>query len=298
MLRINVFGTTTATLTPQSKSVSDLGGAKPRQILEILVLADGRPVPKDRLGELLWGSDRPRSWVGTLESYVSLLRRRLGCTKGRTSAISTTKSGYLLDLDQVSVDLHEVRSMLSRASFAVPASAVRYTLAALELAESPLLASEPYADWAVRERETLAHELVEACVHASAQASKVHDVGAAITLARTAVRLEPIAEDACRQLMRALWSAGRRGEALRCYHDLRDKVLEELAVEPGEPTQTLYLEILRDEAPAQPVGEQGATELRTLLGLLRQTLDAIPGVEPTLGDSGLSYAAVKALSAG
>ena len=298
MLRVSLFGTTTASHDPQGPTLTDFGGAKPRQILEILAVANGTPVPKDRLAEQLWGSDMPRSWVGTLESYVSLLRRRLLCNAGRTAAITTTKNGYLLDPRQASVDLHEVRSMLARAFFATPLSSVRYTLAALELADRPLLASEPYADWAVREREAITHEFVAACVHASKQASAVQEIDAATTMARRAVELDRIDEDACRQLMRALWAGARRGEALRCYHDLRSAVIEELAVEPGGSTQALYLDILRDEAPVSPDNAQGASELRTLLWLLRQTLDSIPGVEPTRGDSGLSYVAVKVLAVG
>ena len=31
----------------------DLGGVKPKQLLEVLLLERGRPVPKDRIAELL-----------------------------------------------------------------------------------------------------------------------------------------------------------------------------------------------------------------------------------------------------
>jgi SARP family transcriptional regulator, regulator of embCAB operon len=34
----------------------DLGGIKPKQILEILLCGRGRIVPKERIAELLWGA--------------------------------------------------------------------------------------------------------------------------------------------------------------------------------------------------------------------------------------------------
>jgi DNA-binding SARP family transcriptional activator len=296
MLHIQLFGTTTATNDACATTVTNFGGAKPRQILEILALADGVPVAKDRLADLLWDGEPPRSYVGTLESYVCLLRRKLGCAKGRAAAITTTSSGYVLDPEQVRVDLKEVREMLGRAAFGTPAAAVHYTFAALELTGKTLLASEPYAEYAARERNAITSELVRACVHGSRQALSTGQGQQAVAIAQRGVELDRFDEAAVEQLMRALWTCGRRAEAMRCFLDLRTAMLDELAVEPGAAMQALYLEILRDEGESQIEGDGGRGELRTLLNLLRQTLESMPGVEPTLGDSGLSYVAVKALS--
>ena len=55
----------------------DLGGRRPRQVLEILLVHQGQPVPKDRIADLLWGERLPRDPMRTLEAYVSTLRTRL-----------------------------------------------------------------------------------------------------------------------------------------------------------------------------------------------------------------------------
>ena len=97
MLQIRLFGPTVVLTDGDNSQVSDLGGVKPRQILEILAANPGAPVTKDRLADLLWDGEPPKSYVGTLESYVCVLRRRLGLGPGRTSPLATTSNGYLLD---------------------------------------------------------------------------------------------------------------------------------------------------------------------------------------------------------
>lgn len=292
LLDITMFGSTSAVV--DGRRVSDLGGVKPRQILEILALADGLPVAKDRLAELLWDGEPPRSYVSTLESYVCVLRRSLGCSRGRSAAISTTASGYLLDPAQASVDLHECWRLLAQAATAAPRAACDLTEQALAPAASRLLASEAYAAWAERARESLAQELVVACTRAAHHALVGLDFERAVHFARRAVELDAFAEEAWQQLLRSLWAAGRRAEALRSYLDLRAGMVEELGVEPGPATRDLYLAILRDE-PAGPEGQH--LELTTLLGLLRQALESIPGVVPPQADSGLSAVAAALVGA-
>ena len=55
----------------------ELGGPKPRQVLEILLLKLGTPVSKNHLIDVLWNGQPPAEALSTLESYVSVLRRHL-----------------------------------------------------------------------------------------------------------------------------------------------------------------------------------------------------------------------------
>jgi DNA-binding SARP family transcriptional activator len=295
MFEVTMFGTTSVN-TGNGRAAVGLGGVKPRQILEIMALANGAPVSKERLADLLWEGDPPKSYLATLESYICVLRRQLG-SRGRTSVIMTTSKGYALDPAQVRVDLAWCRSLLESAMTASDAaSGIALTEQALEVSRQPLLASEPYADWAAREREHLVRELVEGCVRASAQSLTLGDGARAVRLARSAVQLDGFAEDAWRQMMRALVSTGRRGEALQAFNHLRTLMAGELGVEPAGATQELYLQVLRDESG--PLRESGpdSGELRTLLALLRRALDSTPGITVPRGDSGLSFAAVQALA--
>jgi DNA-binding SARP family transcriptional activator len=297
MIQIRLFGTTVGEVDGRVLSASDMGGAKPRQILEILALEGGSAVAKDRLADVLWGGDPPASYVGTLESYVCILRRNMGLGGGRRSVLATTSNGYLLDPEQVSVDLIEFRKLAVRAESATAATALALTEEALRLVGGELLANEQYAGWAVRARESFRRDYVAVCVRGAQLATATGEHATAVRLAQHAVDQDPISEDAGQQFMRALWFSGRRCEALRAYAEMRQGLLDELGDEPGAESQELYLAILRDTptAGSDSFGGNGM-ELRTLLRLLRQAIEVTPGVEPPASDSLLAAVAVSALA--
>lgn len=296
MITIKLFGPTSVTTDAGTAlSATELGGIKPRQILELLAVSAGTPVAKERLADLLWEGEPPKTYVATLESYVCVLRRALGLVRGRRSVLATTSGGYVLDTAQVRVDLVELRRALAGAAGAsAPADAVEMAEAALCMATAPLLASEPYAAWAIRERDLVEQELVAARCRAAQRALEAQAWERAVMLAAGAVERDPLAELAARHLMTGLWRSGQRVEALRAYARLRSAMVEELGSEPALPTRELYLEILRDEAAGHSQGEQ-RSELRLILGLLRQTLESIPGIELPGSDSALAAVAVRVL---
>jgi DNA-binding SARP family transcriptional activator len=277
MGRISLFGPTTAEIDGKFITAVDLGGVKPRQILEILALEAGSPVAKDRLADLLWQGRPPVSYTGTLESYVCVLRRNLGLGSGKSSVLATTPNGYRLEPDRVTVDLWEFRRLTDAASRSAPEAAVAATEKALRLVTGELLVDDPYAEWALRARAYFSRGLVTACVYAADLAASLGDLPAALRLARVAVDHDPLSEDAVQQLMRAMWAAGRRCEALRVFAEMRQRMVDELGAEPGTESHHLYLEILRDGPPAGTDDSGGnGLELHTLVRLLRQVLDSTP----------------------
>ncbi|HET7720916.1 MAG TPA: winged helix-turn-helix domain-containing protein, partial [Acidimicrobiales bacterium] len=56
----------------------DIGGRQPRILLAVLLVAGGRRVTVDALADAIWSGEPPASATGTVQSYVSRLRRRLG----------------------------------------------------------------------------------------------------------------------------------------------------------------------------------------------------------------------------
>ena len=55
----------------------DIGGRQPRMLLAVLLVAGGRRVTVDALADAIWSGEPPASATGTVQSYVSRLRRRL-----------------------------------------------------------------------------------------------------------------------------------------------------------------------------------------------------------------------------
>jgi DNA-binding SARP family transcriptional activator len=272
MIRIKLFGPTVVEGNGVRRSAADLGGGKPRQILEMLALEPGTPVSKDLLAERLWEGQPPPSYIATLESYICVLRRRLDLGRGKTAALATTHSGYVLDPEQVEVDVAKAHALLADAPDGAAASPAR-VLQALELITGTLLINEPYATWANQEREAFAAQLSTACTQAARRASVQGDASTALRLARVAVHQSHFSEAAWQELMRALWRSGERSEALRAYADLRAGMLDELGVEPGAVSRRLYVAILRGSSLAT-ARENDRHELHTLLRLLRQAFEA------------------------
>lgn len=243
----------------------ELGGVKERHVLELLALRLGESVPKDALAESLWDGRPPPGHLATVESHVSVLRRRLGMPRGRTGALATTTGGYRLDPREVSVDLVDARLLL-RARDPVALSAF------VDQRRGPLLASDPYTGWADHERRCFSEELAAVCTGASLRSLEAGRVQEGVGLARAAVRHDPGSESAHRALMRALWRAGERGKALEVFAGLRSRMVSDMGVEPGPTSRRLYLDILRDDACLQRVDDDA--ELRVLLRLVRQKVMA------------------------
>jgi hypothetical protein len=68
-----------------------------------LLLAEGRPVTTDELVNGLWGRDILKTAVVTVRTYISRFRNILRVTSGYT--IPFTRAGYLLPVDERSLDL-------------------------------------------------------------------------------------------------------------------------------------------------------------------------------------------------
>ena len=298
MLEIRLFGATTATTSQGAVGPAELGGVKPRQILEILAVAAGAPVPKDHLADLLWDGRPPRSYLGTLESYVCVLRRSLGLARGRGSAIATVTHGYVLDPAAVRIDLVEFRTLVRAAVSAEPAVALGNLEDALALVRGDLFAGEAYATWAIRERAVFQSEMTAAASLAATHALELGELGVAVRMARTAIANDALAEEAWRLLMQALRASGRRSEALRAYFELRDTLIDELGADPAPESQELYLEILRDgDSAAAGVRVDGRDEVRMLMRLLRQAVASIPGLEEPRSDRALAEVAASLVGA-
>lgn len=293
MLAIKLFGTTTVSTPHAAVPAADIGGVKPRQILEILALTPGTAVPKDYLADLLWNGHPPRSYLGTLESYLCVLRKSLGSGRGRDSAITTVMRGYVLEPEAARVDLSEFRDRVRSAeSAAVDAEAsLRLLEEAVALVGGELLAGEAYATWAVHEREQFGHELVQATTLAATRAIEVGRYDVAERMARIAIEHDALAECAWRLLMQALSASGRPSEALRAYAHLREQLSSDLGSDPSPETTDIYLSTLRADAPSRAAHHQDAREeVRVLLGLLRQAVAGVPGLEEQRGIRALTQA--------
>jgi SARP family transcriptional regulator, regulator of embCAB operon len=252
LIRVQLFGSLVIRRDGLALTAKDLGGCKPRHILEILLLNLGTPVSKAHLIEMLWGPSAGDGAVATLESYVSGLRRAIQPGRTKTGPLRTANSGYLLDAGLVDLDLSRFAVLLRAANLRPPAEAYPLLIEALELSAEPLLGFELAADWADEARTRHASERVGAMILAAETAAVLERHNEAVRWARSAVRAEPLNERAWTVLVTAYERAGLPAEGLSAYEQCRRRFDRDLACLPGPALQAAHLRLLRQRAEANP----------------------------------------------
>ncbi|NBH08237.1 BTAD domain-containing putative transcriptional regulator, partial [Amycolatopsis sp. SID8362] len=221
-----------------------IGGPGVRGLLALLALKPGKVVGLDDIIDALWGHDPPATVRTIIHGNVSHLRRILREIDG--PSILTTPPGYRLDVDPDRVDVHRAHALLDRASLATPEVAAALLAEALALWQGPALGGVPDSLRAP-ELEDLRLAVHGARVDADLELGRHAEL---IVELSPIVRADPLAERTAGQLMRALYHAGRRGDALELYRTVSRATLGTLGVEPGTELRWLHERVLNDDLPA------------------------------------------------
>ncbi|MER5260880.1 BTAD domain-containing putative transcriptional regulator [Actinosynnema sp. NPDC002837] len=233
----------------------DLGAAKQRAVLAVLLLARNAPVSRDQIIEAVWGDNTPTSAVNLVQTYVAGLRRALEPSRARRAPaelLTSVGDGYLLRVDPQQVDLDEFeRGVVSAARLRASGDLIA---AATALDEAlGLWRGEPLGGVAGLFAEVERGRLVErrlAVLEERAELLLLIGRGAELVPSLTTLVGEhPLRERGHGLLMRALCQAGRQAEALAVYREARRVLVEELGVEPGPELRKLQQAVLAGENP-------------------------------------------------
>ncbi|HET7476353.1 MAG TPA: BTAD domain-containing putative transcriptional regulator [Dermatophilaceae bacterium] len=247
-MRVALLGGLVVETRSRTTNARDFPGIKPKQLFEILAVERGKAVSKARLADLLWGESLPQNYPGTLESYVSILRRTLQPdVKARESIILTERGGYRLDVDRATLDVEEFDALVASAAGMEPVHALATYRKALSLVRGSVLEDEPYATYAEPMRATYQQRHVSALVNSARLSMITGETLAALELAEQAVAVDPLAEAAYQVLMTTSYSLFRQEDALRAFDRCRRLLADELGVDPLDETVALHLAILRHE---------------------------------------------------
>ncbi len=236
-LRITAFGRTRVD-TPEGPMRGEWLQQRPGQLLKYLVCERNRVVPADVIAEALWPSTG-RQGLNNVRYSTHALREKLEPHRprgARSSFIVTVQGGYALDRRHVRVDADDFDEAISQgleaASRADHEFAVERLKDALALYRGDFLADEPYAEWALTERDRM-HNLAGRALRALTKIKLAdHDLAAAGEYLEQLAELEPLDAETHRDLL-AVWLAqGRRTEASRRYAIYRTRVLREFGEEP------------------------------------------------------------------
>jgi ATP/maltotriose-dependent transcriptional regulator MalT/DNA-binding SARP family transcriptional activator len=206
---------------------------KARDLLKILV-THRRPVPRDRLQELLWPGVDPGKSGNRLSVLLTTLRDILQPGRDEAGPLRSDGSTVWLDRSRVRVDVDE---FLSRADIALGAvrsgepDAQELLLAALDARGGELLEDDPYDEWAAPLAEEIRarHTAVLRALMTSFRATG--DVDGVIRYGLQLLEQDPYDEEVRLDLVAALLDAGRLGEARRHY-EVYARRMREIDVEP------------------------------------------------------------------
>lgn len=233
--------------------VTGLASRKAEALLAYLVCTR-RPHSREKLATLLW-DDRPQAQaLGNLSVLLTSLRQRLApfLTITRQNVAFNLDSDHSLDTAEFEQRIREARAEQPRynqGQGGLSRQVATQLAQALALYQGDFLAgfyirdAREFEEWALLERERLQRLAVEALADLVSFYRERGKYEPGIELATRWLTLEPLQEDAYRQLMQLLALAGRRGEALAQYEACRRILAQELDVAPDKLTTLLYEEI-------------------------------------------------------
>lgn len=223
-----------------------LGGSKPRTVLAVLMLAEGRLVPDAQLSELLWGRKPPTTESAQIYTYVSRLRKRLA----PEIDIVRQPPGYLIRAQAADFDYKEFGQATRLGHEQMSAGryfdAARHFRFALELWSGPTLANvtEFLASMELPSLDEARMATLESRIEADLRLGRHRQLVSELT---GMVAQYPMRERLRAQLMTALYHCDRQADALAVFHEGRRVLAEELGVDPGPALAHTYQAILRGE---------------------------------------------------
>jgi DNA-binding SARP family transcriptional activator len=259
-------------------------GAKQRALLAVLLLNANRVVSSERLIDALWEDQVPDTAVKALQVHVSQLRKLLGSTP-----LATRKPGYVLQVEDGELDLHEFEALVQRARDATAAEASMLLRDALALWRGPPLADfalDRFAQADIARLEEIRLEAVEDQLEAELALGRHR---ALVGSLEAIVGEHPLRERLRGQLMLALYRSGRQAEALECYQHGRSFLLEELGIDPGRPLRELQQAILRQDrgldlvTVSEPASE---TQRSPFVGRTAELGELLTGLDDALAGRG------------
>jgi DNA-binding SARP family transcriptional activator len=254
--------------------------AGPRQqahLLALLLARPGRPTSTSELIDLIWGDDAPSSAMNILQKYIGALRRLLEPqlpVREAGSFLHRRGSSYLFAAGPATLDLVTFREGVDAARGALTRHdrevALDHYVGALGLWRGP--AGDGIADGtsATTVFAALDNEFYDACTAAAELAVSLGRPERVLAALQLAASMAPFNEPVLAALVDVLGAAGRQAEALSVFRQVRDRLADELGIDPGSALEDAQQRILT-QPPASPPAreadeEAGRTAAATLIG--------------------------------
>jgi predicted ATPase/DNA-binding SARP family transcriptional activator len=220
-------------------------GSRLRAVITRLAVDAPNPVSTAALVDALWPVGAPGDPTNALQSLMSRVRRSLG----DAGLVQQVGDGYRLPLRRTDVDAVLFEQLVRTGRREVregSAAAARKTLdTALQLWRGLPLADAGDAAYAAGPRARLNELRLDAQGDHVAAMLALGQPAEVLPDIEMLAAAEPFREQFTALLVRALAATGRTADALAAYERHRDRLAEELGLDPGPELQELHLSVLR-----------------------------------------------------
>ncbi len=240
--------------------------ARERGVLAVLLAAHGTPVAAERILTEVWGDESPSQTVAALQVAVSRLRRLLEPDRAARagSRLVSTSSGYALVATVEDVDTWQLRRTRAERALAEDDPARRLALCEEALVAAAPAPRTPTATRPSSRSETSRLDELDLTVRGAPLPRPARPGparrGPPITR-RPCAPAAPTASGLWSLLARAQYQCARQADALETLRLLRERLAEELGVDPSQEMRDLEQAVLRqDAALLSPVAEAAAPD--------------------------------------
>ncbi|WNC14802.1 response regulator [Brevibacillus brevis] len=242
-LQMNLFQQVTILAEEQQIIPLRWRTAKVQQLFLYLVQHRGTAVNKTAIIELLWPELEPDNALHQLYTAVYYIRKTLA-PFGECFQISNTSEGYLLKLEQISLDVDKFEQFY-RSGLLLSAETIGEYEAAIGLCKGDYLQEHNYV-WAESERQRLQLQWVQTALKMVDWYYTNDKWDKAMTLCLDICHRYPLEEEAYFYLMKVYDVMGRHSLVHKQYDQLKKVLQKELQVQPN-PSITEWFDLWKQK---------------------------------------------------
>lgn len=255
-LRVEFFGPFKVVMGSKEIPVAEWKSSKSVQLFKFLATkADKGYISRDVIMEELWPGEPQGKCLKRLNVALTTLRNLLEPERqaGSTSQyIIRRNDTYRIELGRGGgTDLLDFERAITASEDLLAdgterqAEAIDLLLKAAAIRKDAFLESEPYLDWAIRERDRTDRLYQEVLAKIIDYLEEKDEVQQAIRFADKLLDLDPLNEAVYRKLMDYHAGVGNQAMVLRTFRNCQEQLTRDLGLSPSEETIRLYESLIK-----------------------------------------------------
>ncbi|AST90524.1 MULTISPECIES: BTAD domain-containing putative transcriptional regulator [Sutcliffiella] len=244
-VRIQTLGSFRVWLGQKEVEERDWQRAKAKELLELFVTERKRMIPKEEIFANLWPDQEEKTVTRDFKVALNTLNKVLEPNRKPREEpffIQRTGSSYGLNLHSgytIDCVVFEEWARLGLEARDKEQS-LQYLQQAIHMYQGDFLPDQKYADWCLTERERLLVYFLRAAEKLAQLLVSKNDYNQAIEWCERILEKDETWEEAYRLIMYCYYQNNNRPQAMKYFAKCKEKLAEELGIEPMQSTLKMY----------------------------------------------------------